>query len=151
MTNQMQNNSLAGRILAVQNEVGAMSKDKKNPFFNSAYFDINQLIHHLQPVLAKHGVTVIQPLSITPSGQPALKTVAFDGVDKIEEITPLPDAGDPQKMGAAITYYRRYALASFFLIQSEDDDANSAKKPAQAKRAASPSPSEPSGTDDFGL
>lgn len=31
---------------------------------------------------------------------------------------------DPQKMGSAITYYRRYALQSLFLLRAEDDDAN---------------------------
>jgi len=29
---------------------------------------------------------------------------------------------DPQKMGAVITYYRRYALQSLFLLEAEDLD-----------------------------
>ena len=36
----------------------------------------------------------------------------------------LPDLTDPQKMGSAITYYRRYSLQSLFLLQAEDDDGN---------------------------
>jgi hypothetical protein len=38
----------------------------------------------------------------------------------------LPDILDPQKIGSAITYYRRYTLLSLCSMQSEDDDSNSA-------------------------
>ena len=40
---------------------------------------------------------------------------------------------DPQKMGSAITYYRRYALQSLFLLRAEDDDANSSSQPSKPK------------------
>ena len=36
----------------------------------------------------------------------------------------LPVNTDPQKMGSTITYFRRYALVSYFEIQAEDDDGN---------------------------
>jgi hypothetical protein len=38
----------------------------------------------------------------------------------------LPENSDPQKMGSTITYFRRYALQSLFLLQAEDDDGHSA-------------------------
>ena len=48
---------------------------------------------------------------------------------------PLPDLQDPQKMGSAITYYRRYALQSLFLLQTQDDDGEGAKTaPKQTKK-----------------
>ena len=37
---------------------------------------------------------------------------------------------DPQGMGSAITYARRYAYQSVLGIPSEDDDGNNASKPA---------------------
>ena len=39
----------------------------------------------------------------------------------------LPEMTDPQKVGSAVTYYRRYTLTSLLALQSEeDDDGNSA-------------------------
>ena len=54
--------SIYKKLLEVQKEVGAISKDSKNPFFKSKYFDINQLIEHVQPVLNKHGLVLTQPI-----------------------------------------------------------------------------------------
>jgi hypothetical protein len=36
----------------------------------------------------------------------------------------LPNLQDPQKLGSAITYYRRYTLQSLLGLQAEDDDGN---------------------------
>jgi hypothetical protein len=33
---------------------------------------------------------------------------------------------DPQKLGSAITYAKRYALQALFALPSEDDDGNKA-------------------------
>lgn len=114
------------KILKIQEEIGKLSKDKTNPFFKSSYFDINQLLAQLSPLLIKHGITVLQPLT-NIDGKPALQTIVYDeGKEILKEIVPLPENTDPQKMGSAITYYRRYALQSLFLLQAEDDDANTA-------------------------
>lgn len=113
------------KILAIQNEIGVLSKTETNPFYKSKYMDINGLLKELVPLLGKHEVTVLQPLS-NIDGKPALGTiVSVDGQVITENYIPLPDLQDPQKMGAAITYYRRYALQSMFLLQAEDDDGNS--------------------------
>ena len=43
--------------------------------------------------------------------------------------SPLPELGDLQKFGSALTYQKRYVLASLFVIAGqEDDDANSAER-----------------------
>lgn len=134
------------KILKIQSEIGVLVKTETNPFFKSKYMDINGLLEQLLPLLEKYGLTVVQPLS-NIDGKPALKTIVFqskstphtlstDGTETfgekkgiiIEETIPLPDLQDPQKMGSAITYYRRYALQSLFLLRAEDDDANVVSK-----------------------
>ncbi len=124
------------KILKIQTEIGVLVKTETNPFFKSKYLDINGLLEQLLPLLEKHGLTVIQPLTSVsayiggettiPTAQPALETMIYDG-DKLiyKSSVPLPNLQDPQKMGSAITYYRRYALQSLFLLRAEDDDANS--------------------------
>lgn len=118
------------KIFALQNEIQALSKTETNPFFESKYFDINGLLKQLKPLLEKHNLTVIQPLAYLEGADkvyPALMTIVSEGAKElVKSCIPLPDIQDPQKMGSAITYYRRYALQSLFLLQAEDDDANSA-------------------------
>lgn len=122
------------KILKIQSEIGVLAKTETNPFFKSKYFDINSLIAQLLPLLEKHKITVIQPLTSTDDGRPALSTMLFDGeVLLIERKITLPDLQDPQKMGSAITYYRRYALQSLFLLQAEDDDGENAKGVGEKK------------------
>lgn len=115
----------------IQQEIGVLSKTETNPFFKSKYLDINGLLDQLLPLLEKHGVTVVQPLS-NWEGKPCLRTaVAVEGKIVLDDYIPLPDLQDPQKMGSAITYYRRYALQSLFLLRAEDDDATTASKAPQ--------------------
>jgi len=114
------------KILKIQREIGKLSKDKENPFFHSSYFDINQILDKLNPLLEKHGLMIVQPLTTTDQGRPALGTVIYDesGKEVFNTLIALPELNDPQKMGSAITYYRRYALQSFFLLQAEDNDGD---------------------------
>jgi hypothetical protein len=47
---------------------------------------------------------------------------------------PLPATEDPQKLGSAITYYRRYAIVTLLgLVTEEDDDGNAASPPPVKK------------------
>lgn len=116
------------KILKIQSEIGVLVKTETNPFFKSKYMDINGLLEQLMPLLEKYRLCVIQPLGIS-DGKSALHTIVMDLETEtkiVESAILLPDIQDPQKIGSAITYYRRYALQSLFLLRAEDDDANSA-------------------------
>ena len=119
------------KILKLQSEIGVLAKTETNPFFKSKYLDINGILANLQPLLEKYKLTVIQPLT-NINGRPAIRTVIFEeGRSLIDDVLTLPDLQDPQKMGSAITYYRRYALQSLFLLQAEDDDGNKGAEKAK--------------------
>lgn len=117
--------NLYAKLLKVQQEIKAVKKEENNPFFKSKYFDINGLLEALKPVLNANGLVVMQPLT-TLDGKPAIRTIVADpeSGETMYEVTTLPENLDPQKMGSAITYLRRYSLQSFFLLQAEDDDGN---------------------------
>lgn len=121
------NMSVFEKIMNVQKEVGALAKKQDNPFYKSKYFDINQVIDQLTPILVKNKLVVLQPLT-NLDNQLAIKTIIVDCEtgEKIEEVAPMPTGNDPQKNGSAITYYRRYSLVSAFVLQAEDDDGNKA-------------------------
>ena len=124
--------SIYKKLLEVQKEVGAISKDSKNPFFKSKYFDINQLIEHVQPVLNKHGLVLLQPVY---DGRIWSKIYDSENADSyISSSLNLPEFNDPQKLGSCITYYRRYTLASLLGLQAEDDDGNGLKAKPKPKQ-----------------
>ena len=121
--------SIYKKLLEVQKEVGAISKDSKNPFFKSKYFDINQLIEHVQPVLNKYGLVLLQPIEGGSVSSIIIDSEQKDNDDiQVCSSLELPQLSDPQKLGSCITYYRRYTLASLLGLQAEDDDANLASK-----------------------
>lgn len=127
------------KLLQFQQEVGIVLKDSTNPFFKSKYADINSLLEVIKPTLNKLGLVINQPLT-NIDGKPALKTILRDA-DKIiyDDIVPLIELQDPQKFGAVITYFRRYALQSLLCLQAEDDDGNSiSKKPIKTEPAETP-------------
>ena len=115
-------NKLYNKLYKVQKEIGVISKDKINPFYKSTYFDINKLIEHVTPILHKHNLLLLQPIR---DGKQYSLIIDLDG-GTIESSLELPTNLDAQKIGTAITYYRRYTLQSLLGLQAEDDDGNSA-------------------------
>jgi hypothetical protein len=108
------------KLSAVKAEVGRISKDSSNPFFKSKYFDVNSLLLHVEPIIQKNGLLLLQPIQDN-----LVKSIIFDTNGfSIESGIVLPELNDPQKLGSAITYYRRYTLQSLLALQAEDDDAN---------------------------
>ena len=120
------------KLAQAKKEIGAISKDSKNPFYKSKYFDINQLLQHVEPVLEKYGLMVMQP--IIEGKVVSLIIDVETGNDCRSEIT-LTDERDPQKIGSQISYFRRYSLSSLLCLQAQDDDGNKAipKKPTAKK------------------
>ncbi|QDP48333.1 MAG: putative essential recombination function protein [Prokaryotic dsDNA virus sp.] len=109
------------KLFNLQQEIGTISKDAKNPFYKSKYFDINSLIKQLQPLLKKHKLLLLQPIE---EDCVYSKLICIDGTGGVISALKLPEISDPQKLGSCITYYRRYTLASLLGLQAVDDDAN---------------------------
>lgn len=120
----MQNNILQ-KIALVSLEMPAMKKTTAG--YNYKYFDINQMLEVMKPILDKHGLAVLQPM-VHVDGKPAIQTIVVDKEtgDSQSWTTMLLDLPDAQKMGGCVTYFRRYALQALFSLEAEDDDANHA-------------------------
>ena len=126
-------NTIINKLLEIQKEIGAISKDSTNPFFHSSYFDINKLLSVVKPILNKHDLVLLQPLT-NVDGKPAIKTIIRNSEDGIEDTITLPENTDPQKMGSSITYFRRYAIQSMLGLEAEDDDGNFGAKKSTEKK-----------------
>ena len=116
--------SIYKQLLEVQKEVGAISKDSKNPFFKSKYFDINKLIEVVNPVLSKHGLVLLQPIL---EGRVYSKLIDAETGETLESYLELPNLPKPQDLGSCVSYYRRYTLASLMGLQATDEDGNGLK------------------------
>ena len=124
--------SIYKKLFEAKKEIGVISKDSKNPFFKSNYLSLNGLIDAVEGVLESNGLIMLQPIE---DGK--VKTQIFD-IDEgrtsiIQSEMTLPNIQDPQKLGSAITYYRRYTLQSLLGLQAEDDDGNKASKTTKTK------------------
>ena len=112
--------NIYNKLFTLQNELGAISKDATNPFYKSKYFDINSLIGQLKPLLQKHNLVLLQPIN---NNQVRSVIYDLDG-GSVESSIELPNNLDAQKLGSAITYFRRYTLTSLLALQAVDDDGN---------------------------
>jgi len=126
----MKENNINQKLFNLQQEIGTISKDASNPFYKSKYFDINSLINQLNPLLKKHRLLLLQPIE---EDCVYSKLICIDGTGGVISALKLPEINDPQKLGSAITYYRRYTLASLLGLQAVDADANVASGVATQK------------------
>ncbi len=122
--------NLYTKLNEVKKEIGAISKDSTNPFFKSKYFDINGLLKHTEPILQKNGLLLLQPII---KGEVFSEIIDVESGESVTSSMLLPNIEDPQKLGSAVTYYRRYTLQSLLGLQAEDDDANVASKATKPK------------------
>lgn len=119
------------KLLEVSKEIDPISKDSTNPFFKSKYFDVNSLIKAVNPILHKHGLVLLQPIQ---NNEVYSIIIDSESEQTVESSISMPNIQDPQKLGSAITYFRRYTLQSLLGMQAEDDDANLASKPPKPKK-----------------
>ena len=129
---------LAKALIAVQQQMAPATKDGKNPFTKSNYATLNSVMESCGDILLSHGIWLTQlpvpaPIELGP-GHIALMTKlthAESGQWQASlTVIPLPKA-DPQGMGSAITYGRRYALTAMLGMITEDDDGEAAKLPVR--------------------
>lgn len=126
--------TLAASLTEAQGKIGAASKDASNPFFKSHYADLGSVMSVCKGPLLEHGISVLQLVGSDGNGG-YLETVLLHKSgefisDRMKLVCAKPN--DPQAMGSAISYARRYALQSALFIPAVDDDAENAMKPTRA-------------------
>jgi len=140
--------ALSEALSKAQGEVENATKNASNPHFKSRYADLAEIISTIRPVLAKHGLAVLQlPGYVAETELATLTTrLTHKSGEWMEGDSAMPVVKkDPQGCGSATTYLRRYTQSSLFNLAQEDDDANAASHAPRAtsheaeRPAASPS------------
>lgn len=119
---------LAAALCKAQSEFKGAKKDSSNPFFKSKYADLESVWEAIREPLFKNGLAIVQGATFGPNGEPALYTMLIHTSGQWIEGTQALNskANDPQAIGSATTYARRYGLAAILGIVQTDDDAESA-------------------------
>ena len=127
-------------FVKAQTDFKSAIKDAKNPFFKSTYAPLYSIWEAVKVALSANGLMITQPIGITANGITVVRTkVRYkDGAIVEESECPVicKVQNDPQAMGSAITYARRYSLASILCVVTDDDDAESATRGVQPGKAA---------------
>jgi hypothetical protein len=108
-----------------------VAKNAKNPHFKNNYADINALIEEVEPILLENRLLLLQPIE---DGYVYSRIVDIDTSEICESCMKLPEIQDPQKIGSAVTYYRRYTLQSLLSLQAVDDDANLSSEAVKSQK-----------------
>jgi hypothetical protein len=113
---------MENKLLEFQKRIQAIKKDGKNPHFKNTYATLPQILSEVKPILSDLGLTLMQPIQ---DGE--VMSCIYEG-DKLlcESFLKLPENLNPQQIGSAITYFRRYTLSSLLALEIEDDDGNAA-------------------------
>jgi len=110
-------------LVAAIGELSNVPKTASNPYFKSKYAPLDSIIEATRPILAKHGLAVMQQPLFMEGTAGVETTILHKGGHSTTTtlLLPLKDQS-PQGVGSAITYARRYALAAVLGIAAEDDD-----------------------------
>lgn len=119
---------LATALARAQNQIQGAAKDKTNPHFRSAYADLASVWDACREALTKNGLSVVQTCIPSDGQSVAVETTLLHSSGEYIGsclVMPVPKF-DPQGVGSAITYARRYALAAMVGVAPEDDDGEGA-------------------------
>lgn len=130
-------NNLYTRFMKVLNEVPNFVTDETAQAGNRTYKYLNlaTILKTIKPVFEKHGLAFSQRVTFSNEGEArqvigTVETIIFDDKDLMVACSyPFFVTGDPQQVGSAITYARRYSLyAVLGIFPDKDDDGAYAKQ-----------------------
>lgn len=131
-TSEKINNLMAG-LLKFQGQVNKIKKDAKNPHFKSNYASLSKILEEVTPVLTESGLVITQHFDIDVLTTMICHAESGEWMSSDYPIT-VKDVSNPQQLGSALSYARRYGLQSVLLLNASDDDGAAA---AQATTPAS--------------
>jgi hypothetical protein len=135
-------------LLAAQKEFPEIPRDATGSTGGRSYkyASLPAVQRAVFPILHEHGLVVVQVFT----GEELQTNIYHESGDALVSTIPCADEGlSPQKFGAKITYYRRYALvAALGLAPDEDVDAAGVVEPAKKKLKKLPGELDPVAYDD---
>ena len=134
--------AIAPALVAAAAELQPVSKDATNPAFRNRYATLDAIMEQVRPVLARHGLAVLQTGTAPETIDGRLVAVGIETMllhtsgEWIASSVTLPvEKLTAQGAGSAISYGRRYGLSAILGLTAEDDDGQAASaRPAALAR-----------------
>jgi len=138
---------LSKALFSIQNNLPPAIKDARNTFVGNDYATLNSVMDTCRDALYSHGIWLVQLPCPAPvelgTGHIGLETrlTHIESGQWLSSVTviPLPKS-DPQGLGSALTYARRYSLCTILGIITEDDDGNAASVHPQRQHRSQSQP-----------
>lgn len=133
----METNNLNRKFAQVLNEVPNFSTDETANAGKRTYkyLSLATLLKNIKPIFEKHGLSFTQKVTFGSPGDGrqllgTIETIIFDDTDQMTVCEyPFFITGDPQQVGSAITYARRYSLTTVLgIFPDKDDDGSYARQ-----------------------
>lgn len=128
MTQLVTTDTLSSKLLRVQRNIDKATKGSANPHFKSRYADLNEVLEVAKEALNEVGIFIAQVPGKDQNGQ-YVETSLIDGDSGQSLSGKVYFSGNEdnlQKIGAAITYARRFGLKSLLAMEDADDDGETA-------------------------
>lgn len=119
---------IAKALLAAQKNITAAEKDGSNPHFSSTFATVGSVIDAVKGPLNAEGISFLQLPAPTGGETLGITTMLIHESGEFiagTAVVPLQKT-DPQGYGSAMTYARRYSLASVVGLKTVDDDGEAA-------------------------
>ena len=120
-------------------EMENIEKNAKNPFFKSSYLDLSAIANTVRPLLAKHGLSVIQYPIDDENGRISVNTILLHKSGQRIEFPGIwvkpSKLGDIQVLGSIITYLKRYSIAAILFVAGCDEDDDGEKAVGRGENA----------------
>jgi hypothetical protein len=121
--------NLIKAFIKAKSEFKPILKDGVNPHYKKRYVTLDGVLSAVEPALLKNGLAVFQTTDLQ-DGLLVLKTHLFHTSGECLSSTYLLPSGlEPQKLGSAITYARRYGLCALLCVTADEDDDGEAATP----------------------
>ena len=116
---------LATALAKAQAEIKGAVKDAHNPHFDYNYANLNSVWEAVRGSLTKNGLSIVQVPTETEKGLTLVTTLFHNSGEWISgEMAIKPTVANPQGIGSALSYARRYSLAAMVGVAQADDDGN---------------------------
>jgi len=136
MNQSEQINELTKALSKAQSEIKGAKQDSKNPYFKSDYADLTSIWNACKDAITLQGLAVIQTLEYVENKIILVTTLAHSSGQWIKSYMPIMATKlDPQGIGSALTYARRYALSSIVGVCPADDDGEEAMELTESDKS----------------
>lgn len=143
---------LVAALSVAQGQLKSAPFNRVNPHFKNRYADLTSVIDTSRTALASNGLSVMQFLSADGAKVNVRTMLAHKSGEWVADtLTLTASKADPQGVGSAITYAKRYGWCAILGISADDDDdANAAATPPPAQRpVVSPNGESPASVETY--